>query len=633
MSAGTKAVFLSYASQDADAARKICDALRAAGVEVWFDQSELRGGDAWDAKIRKQIKECALFVPVISANTQARREGYFRLEWKLAEDRTHLMAKGTPFLLPVCIDDTKDWDAVVPDSFMSVQWTRLPVRQTPDGPGDEMRSAFAERIAQLLAGGTTAPMEPARLRPTERGGSTAPAATPPAARRVPVAAWIAAAVVVGAVLYFAIHPHERVTARPVAAEKSAAAPSEAARLAEESRRHYSGIFTREDLTLAEDFARRATELEPELAAAWGARAGANAAYLLRGFVHGEAEQQRARDAQAFGNRALALNKDDIEALLALGLVADDQGARSQGEALYRRVLALDPGNPFASRFLSISLRYSGRIPEAVAVMQEAVRRLPHDALTHFDLALAYACGWNFTKAVAECDRARAEQPFPGALVWEAWIMFLWQGDLVKMRALLEQTDIAYRGEEEALMVDLMCGLCERRPDHVREAAGRTPRDFLEQFTLPIAWFTAQAYELEKKENLARREWHAAETLLQEKLRTAPQRTDFRLLYDETAARLGRAAEVRDDVAAIEATWREEVTPLRAYHLAHYYAAAGEAAKAVDWLRQCVNRGVGMSATSVYELRLDPWWDKIRDTPEFQALLAHPPPEPAPVEAP
>jgi len=43
-------VFLSYASQDTDAACRICDALRAAGIEVWFDQSELRGGDAWDRR-------------------------------------------------------------------------------------------------------------------------------------------------------------------------------------------------------------------------------------------------------------------------------------------------------------------------------------------------------------------------------------------------------------------------------------------------------------------------------------------------------------------------------------------------------------------------------------------------------
>src|SRR6476469_8086563 len=120
MSSPPKAVLLSYASEDTDAAQKVCDALRAASVEVWFDQSELRGGDAWDQKIRRQIKECALFVPIVSANTQARREGYFRLEWKLAEDRTHLMARGTPFLLPICIDDTKDWDAIVPESFTLV---------------------------------------------------------------------------------------------------------------------------------------------------------------------------------------------------------------------------------------------------------------------------------------------------------------------------------------------------------------------------------------------------------------------------------------------------------------------------------------------------------------------------------
>src|SRR5436853_3806656 len=90
------AVFLSYAREDTGAARRIADALRAFGVEVWFDQSELRGGDAWDAKIRKQIRECALFLPVISAVTQSRGEGYFRREWNLGVDRTRDMAHGVP---------------------------------------------------------------------------------------------------------------------------------------------------------------------------------------------------------------------------------------------------------------------------------------------------------------------------------------------------------------------------------------------------------------------------------------------------------------------------------------------------------------------------------------------------------
>ena len=48
-------MFLSYASEAAEAAARIADALRAAGIEVWFDKSELRGGDAWDRQIRRQI--------------------------------------------------------------------------------------------------------------------------------------------------------------------------------------------------------------------------------------------------------------------------------------------------------------------------------------------------------------------------------------------------------------------------------------------------------------------------------------------------------------------------------------------------------------------------------------------------
>lgn len=138
-----RAVFLSYASEDADAAQRICATLRAAGVEVWFDQSELRGGDAWDAMIRKQIKSCALFIPVISTNAHARIEGYFRLEWKLAVDRSHLIAPDQAFLLPVVIDGTPQTDKRIPDRFRELQWTRLADGNTPP--------AFVERIALLLS--------------------------------------------------------------------------------------------------------------------------------------------------------------------------------------------------------------------------------------------------------------------------------------------------------------------------------------------------------------------------------------------------------------------------------------------------------------------------------------------------
>jgi TolB-like protein/Tfp pilus assembly protein PilF len=150
----SRAVFLSYASQDAEPAQKICDALRAAGIEVWFDKSELRGGDAWDQSIRRQIKNCALLIPVVSHYTHERAEGYFRLEWKLAVDRSHLIMANKAFLVPVSIDDTGDDDENVPDKFREVQWTRLPGGETPP--------AFVERIQRLLSGEAAPALERAR---------------------------------------------------------------------------------------------------------------------------------------------------------------------------------------------------------------------------------------------------------------------------------------------------------------------------------------------------------------------------------------------------------------------------------------------------------------------------------------
>jgi TolB-like protein len=164
----SKGVFLSYASEDAGVAKRICDALRVAGIEVWFDQSELRGGDAWDQKIRQQIRDCVLFVPIISAATATRHEGYFRLEWDLADQRSHMIARNRSFIVPVCVDRASGPGADVPESFQRVQWTLL-----PDG---ECSPAFVGHIVELLAQHSAAPMSAA---------ATPSHATLPALDRVP----------------------------------------------------------------------------------------------------------------------------------------------------------------------------------------------------------------------------------------------------------------------------------------------------------------------------------------------------------------------------------------------------------------------------------------------------------------
>ena len=79
---------------------------------------------------------------MISAHTNARSEGYFRLEWKLATRRLLNIADDAAFLVPVVIDDTRETHARVPEEFLGVQWTRL--------PGGDAPPAFAERVRRLL---------------------------------------------------------------------------------------------------------------------------------------------------------------------------------------------------------------------------------------------------------------------------------------------------------------------------------------------------------------------------------------------------------------------------------------------------------------------------------------------------
>ena len=183
------AVFLSYASEDAAAAERIAAALGSTGIEVWFDKSELRGGDAWDRQIREQIHDCRLFIPVISANSERRDEGYFRREWALAADRTRDMAHKRAFIVPVVIDGTAERGASVPEKFHELQWTRL--------PGGETSNEFVERIGRLLSLQTSNAAD---------GPRPAPRYTPaaPALASGTVGRWRWGAILVAAAAIFAL---------------------------------------------------------------------------------------------------------------------------------------------------------------------------------------------------------------------------------------------------------------------------------------------------------------------------------------------------------------------------------------------------------------------------------------------
>ena len=136
------AVFISYAREDLPAVQQIKAGLESAGIITWFDMDRLEGGDDFDRKIQRNIARCSYFIPVVSAATQRRQEGYFRREWSYAIDRVRNMADGALFILPVTIDATNAAEALVPDKFKALHFTQL--------PGGEVPAEFAQRLTDFM---------------------------------------------------------------------------------------------------------------------------------------------------------------------------------------------------------------------------------------------------------------------------------------------------------------------------------------------------------------------------------------------------------------------------------------------------------------------------------------------------
>ncbi len=128
--AGEDTIFLSYSRTDATMARELFAELQDLGADVaWFDKAQLKAGDDWERSIRAAVSRCWLFLPLVSAQTEVREEGFFREEWTQAGERTRRI-QGRKFIVPVVIDAEYDGDAgsyrLVPESFPRAHFGHAP---------------------------------------------------------------------------------------------------------------------------------------------------------------------------------------------------------------------------------------------------------------------------------------------------------------------------------------------------------------------------------------------------------------------------------------------------------------------------------------------------------------------------
>lgn len=141
-------IFISYVRQDIQAARAMCDAITSLGGDVWLDERRLEPGDRWRDEILGGIKRrVRLFVPLISQQTEARKEGFVFREWHAAAERAAQFPPGQRlgFLVPVVIDPNFDGLSryrQIEESFRDVH-----VAHAPNGqPGAALLDRFKEQI-------------------------------------------------------------------------------------------------------------------------------------------------------------------------------------------------------------------------------------------------------------------------------------------------------------------------------------------------------------------------------------------------------------------------------------------------------------------------------------------------------
>jgi len=665
------AVFLSYASQDAEAAQKICDSLRAAGIEVFLDQSELRGGDVWDQKIRREIHDCALFIPVISANTASRHEGYFRLEWDLADQRTHMIARSRVFVVPVCLDTTTDVAADVPESFRRAQWTRLPGGETPP--------AFVERIKRLLS---------PQLSPVSAVSGAAPAITEPvrASRRSPpVLLMIVAVVVCVALAYLvagrfwvsrhpgtsAADPASRTTAEPGAAAAFNPPPHSIAVLpfvnlsGDKEQEYFSDGLTEEllnslaeinELQVAASTSSFSFKEHPDIATV---AHKLNVGAVLEGSVRRSSNTIRITVQLINAVTGFHLWSKTYDRDLGDVLKLQTEIATAVAEALKVTLLGdtsakIELGgtrNPAAfDAYLRGAKVFVSRhevedLPAAIAAYTEAIRLDPHYALAMASrsIALSYGAAQAATPAVARegFDKAQADARHAVALAPDlaqahlalATVLELGTLDFTRASEAYEQALALAPGNAQVLRIS---GLFAAYMGHIDAGLAAARRAVVLD---PLAH---DSYSLLGRALYAARRYKEAVVAFSEGISLDPGDKAFYTylgfayygLGDLQSARascetkrdylgnqwclavtydkLGRHADAEAELSKLKASMGD----VMAYQYAAVYAQRGDNPKALEWLETALRlRDPGLE-----NLKTDPLMDPLRKEARFQALM-------------
>jgi len=142
-------LFLSYAKEDIDCARRLCRDLRPLGLQVWFDEDCLAGGQDWLRETTDSIRRCDFFLALLSKASVTKR-GVVQREVREALRVAEEIPGGQAFIVPVRVEECEPsyeqlkrahWIDLFPDWTAGIRKIHLATSLTHELTGEVLSDA------------------------------------------------------------------------------------------------------------------------------------------------------------------------------------------------------------------------------------------------------------------------------------------------------------------------------------------------------------------------------------------------------------------------------------------------------------------------------------------------------------
>jgi non-specific serine/threonine protein kinase len=386
----------------------------------------------------------------------------------------------------------------------------------------------------------------------------------------------------------------------------------------------SNDYSVENHRLAIQMFERAVMLDPGFAQAHAYLSVAHSGMYFYGH---DRSPERIQKAKSTVESALALNHLDPETPLANGFfryrcLRDLKGAIAE----FQRSIQLQPNHSLAIFMVAMIQRRLGQFVEAIGGAEVAIKLDPMRSQYPCEAGITCFIMRRFEQANTYFQRSISIAPDQyNAYTWSAMLQLFAYGNIGESRRMLEM--MGERGREESIWEWYEQSLMERDLSRTLEHIQRVRGDVYEEqsWYFPKSLMIAEAHYLLGDPKDAEPEYRRAALHLESAVASDPQDPRKRLALAKTYVGLGRIEEaIQHAQTAVEVRPISEdaiTVPLVMGVQAAIHAQAGDSNGALRIIEYLLSIPSWMSAG---HLRVAPYWDKLRQHPEFERLITLPP---------